>query len=126
MLNWTNASDLVLFRSANAVPWQESASVAEVSREEAAILVLRGKRLAALGMRVLVDQCSSSAQQQNTANLRHATQESLVSCIQAYISKRAYPANLSSPCLQGCWLLHVTLPTGLVVGNCITILRCST
>ena len=63
---------------------REPASVAEVSKEEAAVLVLRGKRLAALSMRALADQCFSRAQQQNTAKLQHATQESLVSCIQAF------------------------------------------
>ena len=64
---------------------RESTFVAGVSKEEAATLVLRGKRLAALSMEALADQCSSRAEHANTDALQHATQESLISCIEGFI-----------------------------------------
>ena len=64
---------------------KESTFVAGVSKLEAATLVLRGKRLAALSMGALADQCSSRAEHTNTDALQHATQESLVSCIEGFI-----------------------------------------
>ncbi len=69
--------------------------LAGVSKEEASTLVLRGKKLAALGMRVLTAP-TVIAQHRHTPTLQHATQEAMVSCIQALTGSHANPTCFDS------------------------------
>ena len=60
---------------------------AEVSHQEEAVLVLRGRRLAALGMKLAIEQCYVEARgSHNGASVQHAALEAIVRCIQALIS----------------------------------------
>ena len=48
------------------------------------MLILRGKRLAALGMKLAIEQCSDEARApHNGADAQHAALEAIVRCIQA-------------------------------------------
>lgn len=64
-------------------------TAAGVSAREEAVLVLRGKRLAALGMKLAIEQCSVEARgPHNGANVQHAALEAIVRCIQGLIGMR--------------------------------------
>ena len=73
-------------------------TAAGVSAQEEAVLVLRGKRLAALGMKLAIEQCSVEARgPHNGANVQHAALEAIVRCIQALIGMRFLSPNRLLP-----------------------------
>ena len=93
--------------------------VVGLSKEDTAVAILRGKKLAALGLTAIMAQAQAASDSEGcprTPTLQHATQEALVSCIQALIGEH----QLSSA------LTYLLLSTSNMVGDmCADHTRCA-